>query len=231
MPGVIGVVLGGSRATGEARPDSDWDIGLLYRSSVEPIEPAGIRALGYGGEVVERGAWGPIVDGGAWLEVDGLRVDLGYRDLDRIDHWIAEARAGRFTVHLQNGYVVGAPSYIPMGELAVGKALWGDVPEVEAYPEPLRESARHWWRATARTALLFADVHGAAGDPVALVGMLAHAALAAGHAVLAGRGEWVLNEKRLLARAGLTGLAPLIATGNRDEVRVALDLGPYGSQD
>ena len=30
IPGVIGVVLGGSRAKGTAKPDSDIDIGIYY---------------------------------------------------------------------------------------------------------------------------------------------------------------------------------------------------------
>ncbi len=30
LPGVIGVVLGGSRAKGNHRPDSDIDIGIYY---------------------------------------------------------------------------------------------------------------------------------------------------------------------------------------------------------
>ena len=30
VPGVAGLALGGSRARGNASPDSDWDIGLYY---------------------------------------------------------------------------------------------------------------------------------------------------------------------------------------------------------
>ena len=73
VPGVKAVTLGGSRARGMARPDSDWDFGLYYRGS---IDTDAIRELGYPGQVVEPGEWGRIVNGGAWLEVDGERVDL-----------------------------------------------------------------------------------------------------------------------------------------------------------
>ncbi len=31
LPGVVAVALGGSRARGEAHPDSDWDFGLYFR--------------------------------------------------------------------------------------------------------------------------------------------------------------------------------------------------------
>ena len=95
VPGVIAVTLGGSRARGTARPDSDWDIGLYYRGD---IDTAAIRELGYTGHVTEPGEWGRIVNGGAWLEIDVERVDLLYRDLDVVEHWIAEADAGRFEI-------------------------------------------------------------------------------------------------------------------------------------
>lgn len=42
---------------------------------------------------MEPGDWGRIVNGGAWLEVEGERVDLLYRDLDVVEHWVAEAEA------------------------------------------------------------------------------------------------------------------------------------------
>ncbi len=36
LPGVVAVALGGSRALGTARLDSDWDIGLYYRGRFDP---------------------------------------------------------------------------------------------------------------------------------------------------------------------------------------------------
>lgn len=33
LPGIRAVVLGGSRARGTHRPDSDWDLGLYYRGT------------------------------------------------------------------------------------------------------------------------------------------------------------------------------------------------------
>ena len=67
----------------------------------------------------ELGEWGPIVNGGAWLTLGGLPVDVLYRDLDDVERWLREARAGRFEVLSQNGYLVGAPTYLPVGELAL----------------------------------------------------------------------------------------------------------------
>jgi predicted nucleotidyltransferase len=202
LPGVEAVALGGSRATGEHRADSDWDLGLYYRSSSEPVAPDAVRALGYDGYVSERGEWGPIVNGGAWLTVEGTRIDVLYRDLDPIERWIEEARDGRYEVLTQNGYLAGAPTYLPMGELAVGRAIHGELPRPD-FPEPLASSASERWSARAGVALVFAEIHASAADVVACAGMLALALLAASHARLAARREWVLNEKRLVERAGL----------------------------
>ena len=93
IPGVVAVTLGGSRATGTATEGSDWDFGLYYRGG---IDTDAIRSLGWDGRVFEPGDWGRIVNGGAWLEVEGERVDLIYRDLDEVERWTFEAEAGRF---------------------------------------------------------------------------------------------------------------------------------------
>jgi predicted nucleotidyltransferase len=36
LPGVRAVALGGSRAAGTPRPDSDWDFAVYYRGSFDP---------------------------------------------------------------------------------------------------------------------------------------------------------------------------------------------------
>lgn len=42
VPGVVGVLLGGNRARGEDRPESDWDLGVYYRGN---LDLAALRAL------------------------------------------------------------------------------------------------------------------------------------------------------------------------------------------
>ncbi len=64
LPGVRAVTLGGSRAQGTHRPDSDWDLGVYYRGA---FDPADLRALGWEGEVSEIGGWG----GGVFNGVPG----------------------------------------------------------------------------------------------------------------------------------------------------------------
>ena len=204
------MALGGSRAAGTARPDSDWDLGVYYRGARRALDPADLSGLAYEGTVSEIGAWGPIVNGGAWLVAGGLYVDVLYRDLDVIETWAADARSGRFEVLQQNGYLVGAPTYLPMGELARCRVLSGTLPRPE-FPAALATTAERRWLGQAAVALMFAAGHGRLGDVACCAGMLAAAALAAAHARLAARREWVLNEKGLVDRAGLTAVQALLA--------------------
>jgi predicted nucleotidyltransferase len=202
LPGVVAVALGGSRATGTERPDSDWDLGVYYRGAERELDPGDVRRLGHPGYVSELGEWGPIINGGAWLTVDSTPVDLLFRDLDRVEAHLADALEGRFEVLSQNGYLVGAPTYILVGELAVCVPLAGSLSR-PAFPPPLAAAAPERWRGRAAVSLTFAGIHARAADAVACAGMPAAAVLCAAHARLAERREWALNEKRLVERAGL----------------------------
>jgi predicted nucleotidyltransferase len=210
LPGVEAVVLGGSRATGAHRPDSDWDLGLYYRGSQRDFDPARLRGLGHDGHVSELGEWGPIVNGGAWLTIGDAPVDVLFRDLDTVEGWLEEARHGRFEVLCQNGCIVGAPTYLPVGELAICRPIAGEVPR-PAFPEALAAGAAAWWSGRAGVSLMLAERYAADGDAVCCTGMLVDAVLCTAHARLAARREWVINEKRLLHRAGLDDLQPLLA--------------------
>ncbi|MFD4509663.1 nucleotidyltransferase domain-containing protein [Streptomyces sp. NPDC058457] len=217
LPTVRAVALGGSRAQGTHRPDSDWDLAVYYRG---PFDPADLRALGWEGEVCEVGGWGGgVFNGGAWLTVDGRRVDVHYRDLDVVERELAEAEAGRFRVEPLLFHLAGIPSYLVVAELAVNRVLSGALPRPAAYPGRLRATAPGHWRGAARATLAYAKAnHAPNGRLTEVAGAVATAALQTGHAVLAARGEWVTNEKRLLERAGLRGVDDILG-GLRAEFR------------
>jgi Nucleotidyltransferase domain len=64
--------LGGSRVTGTARPDSDWDFSLYYRGPAGPFDPETLRTLGWPGDVFPLGSWGGgVFNSGAWLRAGG----------------------------------------------------------------------------------------------------------------------------------------------------------------
>jgi predicted nucleotidyltransferase len=225
LPGTVAVVLGGSRADGTQRPDSDWDLGLYYRESDERFDPAAVRGLGHPGYVSRLGEWGPIVHGGAWLTVGDTPVDVLFRDLDRVEGWLADAEEGRYAVLTQNGYVVGAPTYLPVGELATCRPLAGAELPRPTFPDHLAAAAPARWEGRAGVSLMFAGTHARAGDAVCCAGTLVDATLCAAHARLTARREWARNEKRLVERAGLDPVQPLLARpgGTPGELRATVE--------
>src|SRR5262245_13473197 len=92
MPGVIAVVLGGSRGLGLTDTGSDWDLGVYYRATID------LTALRARGIVYPPGAWGRVMNGGAWLSCGGEKVDVLLRDLDIVDHWTERAEHGEYGV-------------------------------------------------------------------------------------------------------------------------------------
>jgi len=84
LAGMQAVVLGGSYARGRARPDSDIDLGLLYRKdapfSIEEVATIA-RELNDTPDPVVTGfyEWGPWVNGGSWLTIGGQRVEFLYK--------------------------------------------------------------------------------------------------------------------------------------------------------
>jgi hypothetical protein len=193
---------------------------VYYRGSRRPLDPEDLRRLGHDGQVSELGEWGPIVNGGAWLTIHGTPVDVLYRDLDTVEHWLDEAEQGRYEVLSQNGYIVGAPTYLPVGELAICRPIAGELPRPE-FPAALARTAAERWNGRARVALMFARGHASAADAVCCAGMLAQAVLCVAHARLAERREWVLDERGLVRRAGLHDTQALAASPGATNAELA----------
>jgi predicted nucleotidyltransferase len=221
LPGVEAVTLGGSRATGTYGPDSDWDFAVYYRGRFSPDD---LRGLGWPGEISAIGGWGGgVFNGGAWLRVGDRRVDVHYRDLGDVEHHLAEAREGRFHVERLMFHLAGVPTYIVVAELALSRVLHGDLPRPE-YPGALRTRARERWQDEARQTLRYArSAHAARGHVTDCAGAIAVAACQAAHAVLAGRGRWVTNEKTLLDDAGLRDVDRVLAALTPETLTAAID--------
>lgn len=216
MGGVVAVALGGSRARGTHRPDSDTDLGLYYRGG---LDTAALRALAaeVADEpvvVTEPGAWGPWVDGGAWLRIGGQRVDWIYRDLDRVSAVWADCRAGRYTVGQQNGHPLGFYSHAYAGEVALCRVLadpTGELAGLRAatadYPQALTEALlRGLWGAD--FAVRLAGYAIGAADAAYAAGCLFQAVGVACHALHGHARQWLINEKGMVAATGRLPVAP-----------------------
>ncbi len=199
MPGAVAVALGGSRALGTADAHSDWDIGLYYRSAID------LTALSARGTVHPPGSWGRLMNGGAWLQCEGKRVDVMLRDLDVVEHWTQRAERGEFEVDALLGYIAGVPTYLLMAELASCRVLRGALPiAVTAYPPQLMAAAPNVWRFRRSFSLAYARAHAERGNVVGATGQTAKAVMEEAHARLCERGLWVCNEKRLVEAAKLS---------------------------
>ncbi|WP_412737437.1 nucleotidyltransferase domain-containing protein [Krasilnikovia sp. MM14-A1259] len=217
VDGVVGVVLGGSRARGTHSADSDTDLGLYYRP---PLDVAGLGVLarelaGPGARVTAPGEWGPWVDGGAWLTVDGAALDWIYRDLGRVERTWDDAERGRYTFHVQAGHPLGVADFAYAGELALGVVLadpGGELAALQArtrqYPPALGDAlVAGLWEAdflvgVARKAVPRGDAAYVAGCLFRLVGVCTHALHGAAR-------RWLINEKGAVSSAaGLPGAPP-----------------------
>ncbi|MDR7276119.1 nucleotidyltransferase domain-containing protein [Catenuloplanes atrovinosus] len=221
--GVRAVVLGGSRARGTHRPDSDYDLGLYYR---DDLDVAALRALaaritGHDTEVTARGGWGPWVDGGGWLTVDGVRVDWIYRDLGRVERVWADCRAGRYEIGFQPGHPLGFYSHTYAGELALCRplAVDADVTALRArtrdYPSALGEAlVAGLWEAD-----FMIGIASKVTDPVYRAGCLFRLVGVVCQAMHGRAGRWLINEKGMVESAAALPGAP---AGFADLARAAV---------
>ncbi|MET7617461.1 nucleotidyltransferase domain-containing protein [Streptomyces sp. NPDC005408] len=214
--GVRAVALGGSRARGAHRPDSDWDLGVYYRGPVD------VEALAYlAGEITGTpvgiagpGGWGPWVNGGAWLSVDGVQVDWILRDLDRVEAVWADCRAGRYETGMQPGHPLGFWSPAYAGEVALCRVLAdveGELTSLRAqtqlYPEPLRRALTDAaWEADFSVTAARKSV--GTGDVLHVSLCLARAFGVLVQSLHADARVWCLNEKGALRTATSLPAAP-----------------------
>lgn len=216
VPGVVGVVLGGSRARGTHTPDSDTDLGLYYRAPLD-VDRLGLLARDVAGPsaaVTAPGGWGPWVDGGGWLRVDGAAVDWIYRDVDRVREAWAAAERGRYRFHQQTGHPLGFPDFAYAGELALGRVLADPTGELTSLREPMRvypprlAEALVAGLAEADFLVTVARKAVSRGDSAYVAGCLFRAVGVCAHALHGAARRWLINEKGAVAAAAALPGAP-----------------------
>jgi predicted nucleotidyltransferase len=236
VPGIEAIALGGSRARGTATAASDYDIGLYYRGR-RPIDigalskvAASLDDRGTGAEVTPLGAWGPWIDGGGWLLIGGIHVDLLYRDLDRVASAIDDAHAGKVEPHYQPGHPHAFLSTIYVGEAAHARPLHdptGALAALQArtrpYPPALAAALRERFEWEASFAIANARKSLDRGDVSYVAGCVFRAVASLCQALFAMNGQWLLNEKG--AVTAVDGFALQPADFSRRVARIYADLG------
>ncbi len=221
VPGVVALVLGGSRARGTHTPQSDVDLAIYYRPD-QPLDLAGLGAIATAADDAHRpnvvtpiGGWGPWINGGGWLTVQAHPVDLLYRDLRTVTTVVRECVAGHPQIAYQPGHPHGFLTAIYLAEIALCRVLWDPTgalahlkEQVTPYPAALKAALirQFFWEAefslkVAGKAIAREDVSYVAGCCFRGVSCLLQALFALNECY------W-MNEKGAVALASAFPLAP-----------------------
>jgi hypothetical protein len=221
VPGIRAIVLGGSRARGGGDASSDTDLGIYYDPE-RPLEVAALEQVAARrderkqfGLVTSIGGWGPWINGGGWLRVDGSAVDLLYRDTSRVESMIDGCIAGHIEVVYQPGHPLGFLSSIYAGEIAVCQALWDPTGWVASsknplidYPEALRRELVRRFGFEAGFCLLIAEKPVRRAEITYVAGCVFRAVSCVLVVLFALNREHWLNEKGALRLAGRFQIVP-----------------------
>jgi Nucleotidyltransferase domain len=214
VPGVMAIVLGGSRARGTAHGASDYDIGLYYLTS-DPLDAGQLLGAAKGladnaanTTVTSVGEWGPWVVGGAWLSIEGRKVDLLYRNIDAVAQVIEACRSGQITMSYQPGHPHGFCSAIWAGEIALCRPLHdprGAVAGLKSlalpYPSPLREALIRRFQWEILFSIENAELGAARLEQTHVVGCVYRTLACIAQVLFALNERYLINEKGALKEA------------------------------
>lgn len=237
VPGIVAIVLGGSRAAGYANEKSDLDIGLYY-SEKHPFDIEAIRDIAsrfsVAGMPVVTGfyEWGPWVNGGAWMMTAAGKVDFLYRNIDQVQQTITDAVNGNWQHSFDQQPPFGFRSVIYLAETQVCKPLFdpeqvlqGLKARITPYPAKLKQViiSDSLWLAefSLMQCVAFAsagDVYNTAGCFTRIVNYLVHALFAINEA-------YPLGDKRALQIIATFNRCPFEINGRINRI-----LGQAGTQ-
>jgi hypothetical protein len=208
IPNMVAIVLGGSFASGLARPHSDIDIGLYYREA-SPFSVERVRSIaesvaspGSAPVVTDFYGWGHWVNGGAWIQTTAGRVDFIYRNLDQVRQVIDEGHRGIWRHDYDQQPPFGFRSVVYFGETFICVPLYD--PEsviaklkesVAEYPKPLRNRIIEDSLWNAEFSLTLCRNFETAGDVYNAVGCLTRIAQFLVHALFALNREYFVSDK------------------------------------
>ncbi|MGY3037766.1 hypothetical protein ACVIIV_006936 [Bradyrhizobium sp. USDA 4354] len=214
VPGVQAVVLGGSRARGSAHAASDYDIGLYFKTAF-PLDTERVLAAAKdiaddpaATTVTPVGEWGQWIVGGAWLSVEGRKVDLLYRNADAVEAVMESCRAGVVTMDYQPGHPHGFCSAIWMGEIAYCQPLHdpkGVIARLKSialpYPEPLRSALIRRFQWEVLFSIENAELAAARNERTHVAGCLYRSLACVAQVLFALNERYLINEKGALQEA------------------------------
>lgn len=221
VPGIRGIVLGGSRARGNAHEGSDIDIGIYYDElddfHIDQLSEiaAGLDDEGREGLISPVGGWGPWVNAGGWLTVQGRHVDLILRDIHRVSQVIEECLEGQVSTNYHAGHPHAFLSVMYMGEVAICKPLYdpnGDMKKLKAKTTPysarLQNSLISYFRFEASFSAAHAASQADKNDLFYVAGCCFRSVACLNQVLFALNGEYCINEKKAAAMIGSFTVRP-----------------------
>lgn len=128
--GIHAVVLGGSRARGNFTEKSDIDIGIYYGDSsqldLDELSRIATQLDDTHREniITNIGEWGPWINGGGWLTIEGTATDFLFRDLTKVSAVIEDCLKQNIEIYYQPGHPHGFVNSIYAAETFYCKTLW-----------------------------------------------------------------------------------------------------------
>jgi Nucleotidyltransferase domain len=208
IPGVLAVVLGGSFARGTARPDSDIDVGFYYSENAPPEIEAVRRCAEQISlpqtppTVSNYYAWGPWVNGGAWIQTPAGKLDLLYRNIQQVQRVLDESHQGIYQHDYYQQPTFGFISVIYLAEIKCCVPLFD--PEnllqrfkrnIESYPPPLQDKLVKDCLTVAEFTLSHAHGFADRGDLFNTLGCLTKIGFALSQTLFALNAEYYFGDK------------------------------------
>ena len=163
----------------------------------------------------DLGAWGPWINGGGWLRVEGQSVDWLYRDAGKVWAIVERCARGETACHYQPGHPHGFHEHIYPGEVHHCRVLHdpdgllrGLKAAVAVCPPKLKREVvgRHLWEAG--FSLETARKPAARGEASYVSGCLFRGVSCMVQALFAANGRWFLKEKGSVAAVASFPLRP-----------------------
>lgn len=209
LPGIVGVVLGGSRARGTHQDTSDIDIGIYYDESagfdISEVSNVATKLDDENRENLVSGLreWGDWINGGAWLLIEGYHVDLIFRDVNRVEEIIEDCLLGKVSIHYHTGHPHGFLNMMYMGEVSICKILADKTKRITElkvntipYPKALKDAVVAYFMFEASFSFMFAKDNVEKDDLSYVVGHCYRTIACLNQVLFAWNEEYCINEKK-----------------------------------
>ncbi|MDD7796323.1 nucleotidyltransferase domain-containing protein [Clostridium sp. 'White wine YQ'] len=237
--GIECVVLGGSRAKGSFSEKSDIDIGIYYsdRSKLDLESMSRIATelddTHRSNLITKIGEWGPWINGGGWLNIDGITVDFLLRDLNKVGSVIDECLNGKITIDYQAGHPHGFVNSIYVAEIFYCKILLDEnnniaklKDKITPYPHAIKRGIveKFLWEAGFSCSIASKSV--AKKDIVYAYGCFYRAVSCLTQVVYALNETYIMNEKGALTNACAFKITPRNFEGRIEKLFCSLTAEP-----